>query len=123
MTELEREMAKTPKITATFAYGEASELGDMPNNWKVTLKFKKRKLTTDFYGGELVENPTTADVLSCLISDALAGDQDFEDYCKDFGYCEDSFKAYQTWEACAATVSKLNRFLSDDAQRFAGLDH
>ena len=124
MSELERETERTPRVTMTGQYGAAPEYReDMPNNWRVELRYRGRRLTTDFYGGSAVENITAADVLSSLILDANAGDQSFEDFCGDFGYDEDSRTAERTWRACAAMVPRLRRFLGDDYDRFASCEH
>ena len=40
------------------------------------------------------------DVVHCLISDMDAGSLSFKDFCGDFGYDEDSRKAFATWETC-----------------------
>lgn len=123
VSDLEREISKAPRVTASFRYGEAEYREDMANDWKVTLRFKGRRLTTDFYGGELVENPNAADVLSSLILDARIGEEDFEDYCANFGVDSDSRSAYATWKACRDGAAKLHRFLGEDFNRFANLEH
>ena len=123
-SELERECERSPKVTADFQYGAASKSrDDMPNNWKVTLHYQGRSMTADFYGGSMVENPSTADVLYSLLVDTSAGDQSFSDFCGDFGYDEDSRSAEATWKACKATAPRLHRLLGADFGRFSYLEH
>lgn len=50
--------------------------------------------------------------LGCIFGDAECGDMHFSDFCFDFGYDEDSRKAFQTWEACAETGRKLRALFS-----------
>lgn len=60
--------------------------------------------------------PTAASVLYCLLSDAAAIDQSFDDWAGDFGYDTDSRKALATYEACCDTGRELRRIFTP-AQR------
>lgn len=60
--------------------------------------------------------PTAASVLYCLISDAGAIDQSFDDWAGDFGMDTDSRKALATYEACCDTGRELRRIFTP-AQR------
>jgi hypothetical protein len=44
--------------------------------------------------------PKVGDVLSCLLHDGQAGSDTFADFCADFGYDEDSRKAFEIYLAC-----------------------
>jgi len=104
---------------------------DMPagsTSWTVTLSwpgpgphFSKpamRTLTTSFHMGPAFQHePKAADVLHSLMSDADAARycESFEDFCAEFGYDTDSRRAERIYEACVATVDKVDEFL-------AGLD-
>lgn len=123
-SELEREISKTPQITASAVFGRASVYRpDLPNNWKVTLRFKGRRISTDFYGGSAVTEVSAADVLRSLLLDADIGEETFEDYCANFGGDVDSRSSYANWKACRAMAPKLRRFLGEDYGRFASLEH
>lgn len=61
---------------------------------------------------------TTHEVLYAVISDAQSGALDFDDFCSEFDYDEDSRKAYATWEAC----QKMNRDLRSWARSQAMVD-
>lgn len=45
----------------------------------------------------------------CFVSDAFSGEQSFSDFCADFGYDEDSRKAWNTWKACVRSARKWER--------------
>lgn len=84
------------------------------NPWTVTLRRKRRQLSVPFYTGPAItEDPDVHNVLDCILSDALAGEQDFEDFARDYGYDEDSRRAYTTWEACGKMAERVRRFLVD----------
>jgi|SRR5579864_391102 len=114
-------------IHATSVYGGV----EVPEDWtpgthayKVTLRLGRRTLTVPFFMGPAhCKEPTAADVLSCLVSDAFAGEQSFEEFCSDFGYDVDSRKAEATWRACAKTAPKLRRFLSEHFDAVAHAEH
>lgn len=105
----------------------------LPDGWpagthpyKVTLRYQRRSMTTPFFMGPALErDPSAADVLACLLSDASCAESSFEDWCSDLGYDADSRKALSTYEACKATAVKLARFLGDDLAEFTRLssDH
>lgn len=84
------------------------------SSWSVTLRFKGRRLTVPFYTGSLAGEPDAAGVLDCLISDTYAGEQDFDEFCAEYGYDTDSRKAEATWHACRREGHKVRRFLGDD---------
>jgi hypothetical protein len=87
--------------------------------YRVTLTYRRHRLTVPFFmGPALCEEPTADGVLDCLLSDASAGEQTFEEFCSDFGYDSDSRKAEATYRACAAMAPRLRRFLGDDFEAF-----
>ncbi len=123
-TPLER-LCESHGLRASSVYGRALKpcLG-MPNNWRVTLRYRRRVLTVDFHGGAAVlDDPSPADVISSLCSDACAGEMSFEDFCGDFGYDTDSIRARDTWEACRAIGPRVRRFLGSDFDLFARAEH
>jgi hypothetical protein len=92
--------------------------------WKVTLGFGRRRLTVPFFQGSAhTQEPSAADVISCLVSDASAGDQTFEEFCSEFGYDVDSRKAEATFRACAKMAPRIRRFLYDSFAEVAGAEH
>lgn len=63
--------------------------------------YEKHKLGNTefkFYGS--IEKPKQEKkdipfMLSCFVSDAIAGSMDFEEFCREFGYCLDHTKVYE----------------------------
>lgn len=115
------------KIRCTAVYGGAKLPDDaMPGThaYKVTLKFQGRQISSPFFMGPAhTSEPTAADVLYCLCSDARAGEQTFGEFCSDMGYDEDSRKAEQTWKACVSIAPRLRRFLRDSFDEVANAQH
>jgi hypothetical protein len=115
------------RIKAEAEYGGV----EVPEGWtpgthpyKVRLRFQGRKLTVPFYMGPAHSSePTAADVLACLVSDARAGDQSFEEFCSDFGYDADSRKAESTWKQCASLAPRIRRFLGDAFDEVEAAEH
>ena len=55
--------------------------------------------------------PSAYDVLSCISGDARCP-QRFSEFCSEYGYDEDSRKAYATWERCLGLAEELRRFFN-----------
>lgn len=93
------------------------------------LETEKRHALTD-YGFTLyiqatrAVKPTLDDVMHCLVGDAEAATQTFDEWCSNFGYDTDSRKALSTYLACQETANKLVKAGIDieaEAERLA--DH
>lgn len=56
--------------------------------------------------------PRAADVLSCLLSDAEASKQSFNDWCGDTGNNSDSIRAFRMYQECCEAREKLARVLT-----------
>lgn len=76
------------------------------NKWQIKLVYFDKIYVTDFYmGSGLVDKigkpkePTKKDVLYSMIIDDVS-DLDFNDFCNEFGYNNDSIKALKVYEAC-----------------------
>jgi hypothetical protein len=68
--------------------------------------------------------PTTADVLSALLSDASGASETFEEWCSSYGMSDDSMKAMETYRACQKTFTAMQRFLGAELMtRLGGLEH
>ncbi len=75
----------------------------------------KRRIDVQFSQGSAhTVDPTAADVLDCLASDASGAEQSFEDWCSDYGYDTDSRKAEKTYKACVSIRERLMAFLGAD---------
>ena len=62
--------------------------------------------------------PEVADVLYCLLSDALCGQDTFEDFCNSLGYSPDSREALKIYLACQKTEQDLRKLLGNDFSYF-----
>jgi hypothetical protein len=130
VSALER-LCKELKIECEARYGEVEvsdgwSAGTHP--YKVTLRMRdrdgRRRLTVPFFMGSAnTREPTAADVLNCLVSDARAGEMTFEEFCSDFGYDVDSRKAEKTWKACSANAPRVRRFLGEHFEAVEGAEH
>lgn len=56
--------------------------------------------------------PYAADVLYSLLSDGEAGNMSFDDWCSEFDYSTDSFKAFNTYQQCCAVGKDLQKVFS-----------
>jgi len=112
---LERELDRMGVVVAIDASDDnihTDEAGWEHRRAWVTVARKGRadagKIETAFRSGTgITTEPSVADVFGSLLSDHEAGNQSFGDFCSDFGYDEDSRKAYATWEACQEISDKF----------------
>ena len=123
-TQLET-LCKNLGITCNAVYiGRGTGEWSSATQYKVTLRFQGRQLTTPFYmGAALTRDPDAAGVLYCLAADARAGDGSFADFCSDFGCDPDSRKAEATWKACVKVAPKLRRFLGEHFDDVCNTEH
>jgi hypothetical protein len=70
--------------------------------------------------------PTNADILHSLTMDASAADENFSDWCANFGYSDDSLKALNTYKQCLEIATALRKHFDRatlEAIREAVADH
>lgn len=92
--------------------------------WTITLRYRGRRLTVPFFtGSALTGEPSAADVLGCLVSDARATEQDFDEWCGDLGFDTDSCSAKKTYDACVKMGHKVRRLLGADFDAFCNAEH
>lgn len=99
------------------------------DQWRVSLSSKAGYWSTDYFTGlglrhkpnswgqRKPKKPTVADVLHSLILDASAADENFHDWCANYGYSDDSIKAMNMYKACLETAVALRKHLSPDVLR------
>lgn len=58
--------------------------------------------------------PEAASVLYSLLLDAQGAEQNFLDWCSEFGYDSDSMKAHGTYTACCEILQKVRTFFTDE---------
>ena len=118
-----------PKVRLTSTWG-ASMPWDQQDDWqrnansyRCVFHFKGRRYSFDYWQGiGISHDPRVDDVLDCLLSDAQAGEQAFEDFCADLGYDPDSRRAERTWRACRLVTKNMKRLLGKDYESFLYAD-
>ena len=53
--------------------------------------------------------PTNADIMHSLLLDADAADQSFNEWCDNYGYDNDSMKAFKMYQACCEEAVNLKK--------------
>lgn len=123
------------KIQATQLHGRPdSGWGDDPKAGHFFVRIyrvdqaDKREITTTFSQGSghrirrkgtmVHPKPKVADVLECLLLDAMGTSESFCDWADNFGYDRDSIKALETYKACCQTRQDLETFLGPDLDAF-----
>ena len=107
--------------------GETTRNNDWQcDQWRVTLSSKAGFHSFDYFTGlglrhkpdswgkRKPSKPKVADVLHSLILDASAADENFHDWCANYGYSDDSIKAMNTYKACLETAQALRKHFSPD---------
>ena len=99
------------------------------DQWRVTLSSKAGFHSFDYFTGlglrtnpnswgqRKPKKPKVADVLHSLTMDASAADENFHDWCANFGYSDDSIKAMNTYKACLEVAVALRKHFSPDTLR------
>ncbi len=117
------------KVTSQIEYGnnvtDLDEWQQSSNPWTVTLRYQRRQMTVNFWTGSALGEPSTADVLECLFSDASGYDnaRDFEDWAAEYGYDSDSRKAERIYKAVEKQTRKLRNLLGDDYEKLVYADY
>ena len=74
---------------------------------------KVRRHTFDYFTGlghrkdRSPVAPSIANVMQCLLLESDAALQSFDSWCEDFGYDNDSIRAFNTYQSCCGTARKL----------------
>ena len=85
------------------------------NHFRITLTTEAGRIAQDYYGSahdyEHGKKTLTDDdlkgALRCIVDDALYGQMDFEEFCGELGYDEDSRNAEKIHKACIKTSEEL----------------
>ena len=88
------------------------------NKFRVTVSREGTRRSFDFYdsyhnyeqGITELDNDSLKHALYSFLSDALAGKQDFIEFCDEFGYDWDSLSAHRAWQACQKSAQKVDGF-------------
>jgi hypothetical protein len=111
------------KIRITVEYADSNPNMAADDKWmqsathyKCILKCGNRQMTVPFNQGVAISRePTAADILNCLASDASSIENagSFEDWASEFGYSPDSRKAEKTYNICRKQAEQLSRLLGN----------
>ena len=121
-TTIETKTAGTIKINSVFKGNKLWKNGsDRFQNWnnhKVTVTHNGQKFSFDFWGSianpEISNDQENVFALYCALSDGLSAENDFNEFCSEFGYDNDSRTAERIYKACEKTNAKINRVFSCD---------
>lgn len=82
-----------------------------------------KRVSFDFWASlanpELRSPSDLRNAFECFLTDAIAGEQDFDSFCGDFGYDNDSRKAENIYKACVKTAQKAARLVDGDLYELA----
>ena len=107
--------------------GLGHRISHSANSYKLSAKqIESVKVLRDLLGNDRLDNtvfklsdgnsyavsPTQASVLYCLLSDANCAEQNFNDFCSDLGYDNDSMKAFKIYQACCDTLEKMRKIFT-----------
>ena len=87
---------------------------DDQKRWVFKLRLTRNKKQYTFEFGQSIAcgetAPTMYDVLACLQKYEIGT---FQDFCSDFGYNDDSIRAYKTYKAVLKEYNAVNRLFGD----------
>lgn len=106
---------------------DKSEL--LHNQFKVTIinESNNKKAKFDFFGSYndhvngIVElrNEQLLEAFDCFINDAISAEEDFENWCENFGYDYDSRRAHKIYKECLKSLDKAKNIINGDIYEFA----
>ena len=115
---------KNFKVNTNYKGDKKANWSDkMPENWNnhlvtVTNTDNKQRCTFEFWASiaepELKTEYEVLNAFNCFVGDALSGKMDFNEFCSEFGYDNDSRTAERTWKACKRSATKLERVYDGD---------
>ena len=89
------------------------------DQWLVEFRHDAGFFTVDYYTGSghrkntargsIAKVPKIKDVIHSLYMDSMAADENFHDWCSNFGYDDDSIKALNTYKECLNQAVKLRQ--------------
>ena len=84
------------------------------NKYQVKISYFGKSYVTDYYmGSALTRKPSKKDVLNSMLLDDISG-IDFDEFCCEFGYDNDSIKALKTYKACQRETKALHNMFDSD---------
>lgn len=113
------------KSGVTFPNSGADKL--LHNMFKVTITNESGVSTKfDFYGSynDYISGITELkdlellNAFECFINDSISANEDFEEWCSNFGYDTDSRKAHKIYKECQKSLEKAEKIISGDLYEF-----
>lgn len=93
------------------------------NDYRCTLVYQGRRYSFDYWQGVGIQTePDVAGVLETVLASEVQDGQTFGEWCREFGYDDDSVKALRIYRACKRQTVYLRRLLGDDFEMFASAD-
>lgn len=88
------------------------------NHYRVRIRKGKKSFQTYYSTGSgWTKDPELSDVLDSLGSDCSSVEfENFQGFCKEFGYDTDSLRALRTYKACERVSKRLKDMLGDAVQ-------
>jgi hypothetical protein len=77
---------------------------------------KKSRAKNEWYATLKPVKPKIADVMYSLFMDASAADENFHDWCDNFGYSSDSISALNTYKKCLEIATALRRHFNPETR-------
>ena len=111
---------KELKITFRCEYcGEKQRWGALQDSWEIIFSSPHHVASFDFFAGlghrreGCAVPPSSANVLYCLTGDFVSvAEADFETWCENTGYSDDSISAFKAYKLCVKNSKKLNKVFS-----------
>lgn len=77
--------------------------------WRVTLRNGRKRMTFPYYGGGAAMDPSADEVVEDLAMNAGALSVSFDEWCMEYGYDTDSRSAERTYRACRKIGARFAR--------------
>lgn len=87
------------------------------HNHTLIVSFQENHIPFEFWGSlaqpEIQTDDQNISAFYCFLSDAVAGDMDFNEFCNTFGYDIDTPEAENVWNACYEATQKVKSTFDD----------
>jgi len=111
----------TAKLNASGVYFPNSNTTTLHNEFLIFVKHGKTKFSFRFYDSQAnfnkgIEQLSEEDILNafyCFLSDAVAAEDIFADFCSNFGYTERSGTSKAIYRLCQKSNAKAKKIFSD----------
>ena len=125
------------QFSAAYVRKSSATHGTFPGSFHWSVAFRRigrgasEPEAFDFYTGSAhvvkgtkstPKSPCACAVLYCLLADSIAVNMPFEAWAEEYGYDDDSRKAFRIYEACLDNAKKISRiFTAEERKALADL--